>query len=67
MCNKHCWLRFYNTMQKEKNSIAQIGMILVAAGVAVLLAHLLIRFAWPVIVIGGILLIIGYAMPGRKR
>ena len=54
-------------MQKEKIGVGQIGVMLIAAGAAVLLAHLLIRFAWPLILIGVILAVIGYALPRKMR
>jgi hypothetical protein len=71
MCNKHCSLRFYNTMQKDKNSLGQIGVMLIVAGaaiwLAVVLGSMLLKLAWPLIVVGVILTIIAYALPGRRR
>jgi hypothetical protein len=71
MCNKHYWLRFYKTMQKDRNTLGQIGVMLVVAGLAIWLAvtlgRMLMGFVWPMIIVGIILTIVAYALPGRRR
>jgi hypothetical protein len=58
-------------MQREKNTLSQVGVMIAVAGLAILLAKILgamlVKFAWPLILIGGILAVIGYALPGRRR
>ncbi|MGC4045233.1 MAG: hypothetical protein QM758_15685 [Armatimonas sp.] len=58
-------------MQKDRSSVGQIGVMLIVAGVAIWLAvvlgHILLKLAWPLILVGVILTIIAYALPGRRR